>query len=97
MVAAAPTQSQSFTRPQTGPFVLGLYRAVLEQVLEGKVFTLTVSTGDNERVFFFTRGAILFLATGSSGCEVLARKIQAKRRSAKYSALATNATGAGTA
>ncbi|MEZ0228003.1 MAG: PQQ-binding-like beta-propeller repeat protein, partial [Planctomycetota bacterium] len=48
---------------------------MIEKVIEGKVFTLTVSTGDEERVFFFTRGAILFLAVGTSGGEVLARKI----------------------
>lgn len=73
----APSQTL-FTRPQTGPFTLSLYRQVLDQVLEGRVLTLTVSTGENERIFFFTRGAILFLSVGSSGGEVLARKILAK-------------------
>jgi outer membrane protein assembly factor BamB/tetratricopeptide (TPR) repeat protein len=68
----------SFERPQTGAFTLAFYRRVLEQVIEGKVFTLTVSTGDDERVFFFTRGAILFLAVGTTGGEVLARKILAR-------------------
>src|SRR3954449_13144033 len=67
-----------FARPQTGAFTIALYRQVLDLVLEGKVFTLTVSTGENERVFFFTRGAILFLAVGSSGGEVLARRILTK-------------------
>src|SRR5437588_2216525 len=68
----------TFSRPQQGPFSLPLYRQVLEKVVEGNVFTLTVSTGDEERVFFFTRGAILFLAVGTSGGEVVGRKILAK-------------------
>jgi len=76
--AVAERPTTTFTRAQQGAFSLAIYRRVLEQVVEGKVFTLTVSTGEEERVFFFTRGAILFLATGTSGGEVLARKIVAQ-------------------
>ncbi len=74
----AEKTTMSFARPQQGAFSLAIYRQVLEKVIEGNVFTLTVSTGDEERIFFFTRGAILFLAVGTSGGEVLARKLVAK-------------------
>src|SRR5688572_4810521 len=68
----------AFSRPETGVFSAGLYRRVLEQVSQGCVITLTVSSGEDERIFFFTRGAILFLALGTGGGEVLARKLRAQ-------------------
>ncbi len=76
---AAADRPISFTRPQQGPLTLAVYRQILERVAEGVVLTLTVSTGDDERICFFTRGAILFLAVGRTGGEILARKILAKK------------------
>src|SRR5260370_965881 len=67
------------TRQRTGPFTFRLFKQVLEQVHQNDaILTLTVSTGQDERVFYFTRGALLFLAVGASGGEVLARKIVAR-------------------
>src|SRR4051812_43802431 len=80
VLAEAAPLAPSFTKPQTGPFTAAFYRKVLEQVRElGAVLTLTVSSGRDERIFFFTRGAILFLAVGETGGEVLARKLAAKK------------------
>ena len=69
----------SFLKATSGPFTLASYRRTLEKIQEtGAVMTLSVSSGVDERVFFFTRGAILFLATGSSGGHLLERKIIAR-------------------
>src|SRR6185295_3183889 len=66
-------------KPQSGPFSLRLYQRTLERIQEtGAVLTLSVSSGMDERIFFFTRGAILFLATGTSGGHLLERKILAR-------------------
>jgi outer membrane protein assembly factor BamB/tetratricopeptide (TPR) repeat protein len=74
-----PGAVPSFLRAHSGPFTLSLYRRILERIQEtGAVLTLSVSSGVDERVFFFTRGAILFLATGSSGGHLLERKIIAR-------------------
>jgi outer membrane protein assembly factor BamB/tetratricopeptide (TPR) repeat protein len=63
---------------QQGTFTRAFYRQILDGIHEkGLVCTLTVSTGVDERVFFFTRGAILFGAIGASGGEVMARKLRA--------------------
>ncbi len=64
---------------QQGTFTRAFYRQMLDGIHEhGLVCTLTVSTGVDERVFFFTRGAILFGAIGSSGGEILARRLRAQ-------------------
>jgi outer membrane protein assembly factor BamB/tetratricopeptide (TPR) repeat protein len=68
----------NLSRPTVGTFTAVLYEQVLTAAEAGNVFTLTVSSGDEERVFFFTRGAILFLASGATGSEVLARSIVGK-------------------
>ncbi len=73
------TTTLSFMRASSGPFTLPFYKRLLEKIQEtGSVLTLSVSSGIDERVFFFTRGAILFLATGTSGGHLLERKILAK-------------------
>lgn len=81
-MAQAPSrivQTASLEKPTIGGLTLDLYREVLEQVHEhNAVLTFTVSNGQDERIFFFTRGAILFLAVGATGGEVLARKLVAK-------------------
>ena len=67
---AAPLPDLS--RPSCGTFSPQLCRAVLEQVAEaGAILSLSVSSGHEERVFFFTRGAILFMASGPSGRRLL--------------------------
>ena len=79
-MAETPSRSsQTFERPATGAFSAALYRDILQRVHEqNAVLTLTVSNGSDERVVFFTRGAILFLAIGATGGEVLARKLVAR-------------------
>ncbi|HZU95170.1 MAG TPA: PQQ-binding-like beta-propeller repeat protein [Planctomycetota bacterium] len=81
MVGAAPQgEVKRAGKSQTGALTNAFYAKQLELVKnQGEVFTLTVSTGENERVFYFTRGAILFAALGATGGPVLARKILARK------------------
>ena len=68
----AENQESKVVKAEIGTFTISFYRKVLENVIAGNVCSLTVSNGDNERVFFFTRGAILFLAVSARGRGLLA-------------------------
>jgi outer membrane protein assembly factor BamB/tetratricopeptide (TPR) repeat protein len=76
----APGTPAAPIKAQTGLLTCPAYHKLLEQVRsQGAVFTLTVSNGADERVFYMTRGAILFAGTGTTGGDVLVRKLLAKR------------------
>src|SRR5258708_34611292 len=68
VAASRPEGAASFASSSDGPFTLAFYKELLDQVHGADlVCTLTVSSGGDERVFFFTRGAILMVALGASG------------------------------
>ncbi|MBI3725401.1 PQQ-binding-like beta-propeller repeat protein [bacterium] len=78
--AAASAKPPAPVRGQSGAFSPAFYLRQLQQVRDqGAIFTLSVSTGDNERIFYFTRGAIIFSAAGTAGGAVLARKILSRK------------------
>jgi outer membrane protein assembly factor BamB len=81
MMPSAPQgEAKRAGKSQTGALTNAFYAKQLELVKDaGEVFTLTISTGENERVFYFTRGAILFVALGTTGGAVLARKLLARK------------------
>jgi outer membrane protein assembly factor BamB/tetratricopeptide (TPR) repeat protein len=79
MASTAGGETKRIGKSQSGALTNAFFAKQLESVKDaGEVFTLSVSTGDNERVFFFTRGAILFAALGTTGGQILARRILAR-------------------